>query len=199
MKRNDKPTKDQKEIYKTLVETFGGDPRVILHGDEKEKSFVNIFKSIDKPQVGVTSYGTLGLSDYPLIKDGKEFDTRVELVGACGSNFKDFENILATAAFSVINSKWFCCPGAVFPDVVSMYKASKTLRHVFFAPPSSWEGSAKLNKTIQLETMKLTWLLVVPISEKEYRLVENEGAKKLENLFEEKRIDIFNLNRPSVV
>jgi hypothetical protein len=80
-----------------------------------------------------------------------------------------------------------------------MYKASKTLRHVLFVPPSSWDGSTKLNKTIKLGEKKLTWLLVVPISEKEYRFVEKEGSDKLENLFEEKQIDIFDLNRPSVV
>ena len=199
MKPSSKPTKDHKEVFKTLSDTFGGDPCVVNHGDENEKSFIEIFSSVDVPQKGITSYGTIGLFQYPLIKDGKEFGTRVELVGACGSNFKHFDNILATAAFCVINSKWYCCPGAVFPDIVDMYKASKTLRHVLFVPPSSWDGSEKLNKTINLGEKKLTWLLAIPISEREYKFVEKEGSEKLERLFEKKHIDFFNLNRSSVV
>ena len=37
--------------------------------------------------------------------------------------------ILSTAAFCIINSKWFCYPGAIFPDIVSMYLKSSKIKH----------------------------------------------------------------------
>ncbi len=143
----------------------------------------------------LTSYSTIGLSDHLLLKDGEDYGVRVEFVGACGSRFKKFDNVIATAAFCVINSKWFAYPGAIFPDIVGMYKASKTLMHVFFASPFLWADQLK---TKQVGEKNVAWLLVVAISDQEMKLVQREGSEKLEELFVQNQIDIFDLNRASV-
>ena len=44
----------------------------------------------------------------------------------------------------------------------------------------------------------VAWLMAVPISECEYRYAEAEGPDRLEDLFEQQQIDIFDINRPPV-
>lgn len=186
---------ENKKLARTVAAAFGGKPSVTRYWDDNHQSYVDLLVSIDQPQTGVTSYSTIGLSDHLLIKDGKDFGVRVEFVGACGAGFTKFDNIIATAAFCVINSKWFCYPGAIFPNVVGMYEASTTLKHILFVPPFLWEDKLK---TMEMRGKKVAWLLVVPISDQEMEFAEKAGSDSLEKLFVEKQIDIFDLNRVSV-
>lgn len=110
-------------------------PPIFRYWDENRKSSVCILDATNRPQDGVTAYATIGLSDHPLMFKGREFDARVELVGACGSAFTGFANVLATAAFCVINSGWFCAPGIIFPDVVSMYKGIGDIKRYLLCSP----------------------------------------------------------------
>ena len=185
-----------KTIAKTIATAFGGSPRVIRFWDDAHESFVDILSCANRPQEGVTSFSTIGTSDFPLYKDCKEYPVRVELVGVCGSNFKGLDRALASAAFCIINSRWFCFPGAIFPNVLTMYECSGTMRHLFFMPPFLWES--KLH-TIDLVNKKVAWLLAVPISDEERAYCDSHGSAKLEELFKLHQIDIFNLDRPSVI
>lgn len=187
---------ENRVIAKSVATAFGGEPKVVSYWDDKKESCVDVLICKNRPQNGVTSYSTIGLSDSPLVKDGDDFSVRLELVGACENACDEFPSILSTAAFCIINSKWFCSPGSIFPDVISMYKCSATMHHLMFVPPFLWEGD--LN-TMTLDTKSVAWLLAVPISEAELQYSEAEGVDKLEELFEEKQIDIYNINRPSVV
>lgn len=171
-------------------------PPISRYWDENEKNSVYILAAADRPQRGVTSYATIGLSDHPLMFKGREFSTRVELVGACGSAFAGFANILSTAAFCVINSEWFCAPGIIFPDIVSMYKASNTLSDIYFAHPFLWDE--RLKSTV-IGDRQVAWLLAVPVSKEETAYAQSYGPERLEALFEEKNVDIYDLNRASVV
>ena len=171
-------------------------PPISRYWDESEKNSVYVLEAVDRPQRGVTSYATIGLSDHPLMFKGKEFATRVEFVGACSSSFSGFANILSTAAFCVINSGWFCAPGIIFPDVVSMYKYSNTLSDIYFAHPFLWDD--RLRSTL-IGDRQVAWLLVVPVSKEETAFAQAYGPGRLEALFEEKNIDIYDLNRASVV
>ncbi|TWT47583.1 suppressor of fused domain protein [Botrimarina hoheduenensis] len=185
-----------KAIAKAAAQAFGGRPRVARFWDDNHASSVDILTCEDRPQEGVISYSTVGLSGWPLFKGEKEYGARLEIVGACGSAFKGFDNALSTAAFCVINSKWFCCPGVIFPDVLAMYDCSPTMRHFLFVPPFLWEDH--LN-TLDLDGRKVAWLLAVPISEDERAFAEANGPEKLEELFADRQIDIFNLHRSSQV
>ncbi len=189
-------TKENKAIALAIAKVFGGKPSDQRFWDEGEKSFIDILKCMDRPQVGVTSYSTIGLSDAPLYKDGVEYPVRLEIVGACGSGFTYFDNALATAAFCIINSKWFCYPGAIFSDILSMFEISSTMRHLFFVPPFLWEEDLQ---TITVGNKTVAWLLAVPISNGERAFSEKNGPDALENLFVEKQIDMFDLDRKSVV
>ncbi|MFG6892039.1 suppressor of fused domain protein [Burkholderia pseudomallei] len=171
-------------------------PPIFRYWDENRKSSVCILEAANRPQDGVTAYATIGLSDHPLMLKGREFDARVELVGACGSAFTGFSNVLATAAFCVINSGWFCAPGIIFPNVVSMYKASVTLSDIYFAHPFLWEQEFK---STLIGDLRVAWLLAVPVSKAESAYAQSYGPEQLEARFAERDIDIYDLNRASVI
>ncbi|MDL2322286.1 suppressor of fused domain protein [Desulfosarcina sp. OttesenSCG-928-B08] len=191
-----KVTRANQKIAKLMDKVFGGNSTIQLHGDEEEKSVIDILKSADAPVEGVTSYSTIGLSDSPLYHNGVEYPVRIEIVGACASSVEKFDNALGTAAFCIINSKWFCYPGAVFNDVLSMYNLSSSMQHFFFCPPFLWEDELTV---ITIGGKKLTWLLAVPISEEELVFCEKYGPDKLSYVLEENKVDIFDIERPSVI
>jgi antitoxin YqcF len=171
-------------------------PPIARFWDESGTSNVCVLEALDRPQEGVITYATIGLSDHPLMFKGREFDTRVELVGACGAAFHRFANVLATAAFCVINSGWFCAPGIIFPDVLSMHEASDTLSDIYFAHPFLWE--AQLRSTL-IGERRVAWLLAIPVSKAESAYAQSYGPERLEARFEERNIDIFDLRRASVI
>ncbi|WP_282606547.1 suppressor of fused domain protein [Pelagibius sp. Alg239-R121] len=187
---------ENKTIAKTAAGVFGGQPKVIGFWDADDKNSVDLLICEGRPQKGVNSYSTIGLSDAPIFEDGREVGVRVEFVGACASSCEEFENILTTAAFCIINSQWFCSPGTIFPDIVSMYECSSTMQHLMFVPPFLWDEELK---SLEFDSKTVAWLMAVPISDAEYRYAVSEGPDKLEDLFEQNQIDIFNINRPSVV
>jgi hypothetical protein len=51
----------------------------------------------------------------------------VEIVGACASAETVSRNVIATAAFCVINTGWTCASGAVFPGVVLVHRPDTTV------------------------------------------------------------------------
>ncbi|WP_367987508.1 suppressor of fused domain protein [Vibrio sp. NTOU-M3] len=189
-------SESNKIIARVALAAFGGKPNVAAYWDEAEKHSVDLLTCKDQPQKGVTSYSTIGLSDNPIHNDGVEIDLRVEFVGACSNSISDFGNIVTTAAFCVINSKWPCSPGMIFPDIVDMYNCSKTLKHLMLVSPFLWEDRLQ---TLELDSKTVAWLLLIPISEAEYKYAQLEGASMLEALFEEHQIDIFDINRSSVI
>lgn len=86
--------------------------------DANDQSDVFVMTARDCPHVGVNTFATVGLSEHPLMRDGADFETtRVEFVAACGTVFSGLDAVISTAAFGVINSKWFCAPGVIFPGL----------------------------------------------------------------------------------
>ncbi len=191
------PTRANRTVAKAAAAAFGGAATVQRYWDDDHHSSIALLSCQDSPVAGVTSYATIGVSDVPLVmKDGKTLGVRAELVGACRSQDGRFGNALSTAAFCVINSGWFVAPGVVFPDVLAMYSEQTTMKHILFLPPLLWGNEPE---TLALEEKQVAWLMAVPISEAEYRYIENESVVALEGLLEKGQIDMFDLNRRSVV
>ncbi len=65
-----------------------------------------------------------------------------------------------------------------------------------FAAPLEWE---ELSSVDLGGDVVVRWLLVIPISDSELRWKLDKGWDELENLFVEKGIDYWDLNRSSVV
>jgi hypothetical protein len=190
------PSQENITIARTVGDVFGGDWNVHEYHDDSRKHQVDMLSAANQPQKGVTSFATVGLSDHPIFKDGRQLqDVRVELVGACASAFRDFPNVLASSAFEVIKERAFIAPGVIFPGLVSRYSKKSPMRNAMFVPPFLWPDLA----TLELPTKTVAWLLLVPVSDAEMKYACDEGPAKLEELFEKEEIDIFDIDRPSVV
>lgn len=187
---------ENKIIAKAAFDVFGGKPSVTKYWDDNKESSIDILSCCDRPHNGVTSYSTIGLASYSIGYTTDSIPLRVEIVGACDSSYDCFRNILASCAFNIINTKFKCHPGAVFENVVKFYIHDSLLEHILFVSPFLWGDRLK---TLNFKDKKVAWLLAVPISEKEFKYAKDKGKDALEELLEEKQIDIFNLYRKSVL
>ncbi len=188
-------TETTKTVAKKAASVIGGNPTVHTYWDDDEQSHVGLLSAADRPVTGVTAYSTAGLAEHQVYMGDKEVPFRLEFCGACGSQFDSFDRVIATAAFFVINSRWYCEPGMIFDGLISMYDASPTMEHLFFLPPFLWEDLGEL----QVGDLTVAWLLAVPISEAERSFAVRHGWDSLEDLFVERQIDIFDLERASEV
>lgn len=188
-------SKENKIIAKSALRALGGKGSVYKYWDEGNISSVDILSAVDRPFDGIKSYSTIGLSDHSIELIVDEIPLRVEFVGAGAACYEEFPNILATCAFNVINSRFSISYGEVFEDVINMYYPNIEMKHVLFVSPFLWEDL----KTLEFSNKKVTWLSAVPISNNEYLFVKEKGTDLLEELFEREQIDIFDLERESVL
>jgi len=186
------PPENAKLAYNELVRLWGNRPTVFRHGDEAELNFVNIAHLEGSPVNGVTAVATLGLSDHDLGL-GK---VRIELIGAFPSSFKEGVNVAATCAFNAIKDGVPTVPEAIHPSVLSLYRSEPALAHIMLVDPFLWNDGPS---TLDAHGSKIAWLMMVPISESERAFAVEQGGAALASRFEQAQIDIFNLDRPSVV
>lgn len=187
---------DNKIIARTMATAFGVKSTVQKYWDDNHELNVDVLTCPNPVDAKRVSYGTIGLSDHPLLLDGKEFPLRVEVAGAAFQEFDFFPNLLSTIAFHTVRSGWFCSPGAVLQGAITMYNPSLSVKHLLFTSPSLWEDNLE---TVELETKKVTWLMAVPISEEERAYLIQHGSEALEELLEENEVDVYDLRRKSVV
>ncbi|KPV58254.1 hypothetical protein QJ48_17385 [Paenibacillus sp. A3] len=186
---------ENKVIAKSALNAFGGKPSVSKYWDNNNKSSIDLLSVVNRPFDGVNSYSTIGLSDHSIKYTVDETPLRVEIVGASATGYEDFPNVIATCAFCVINSNYTIAHGETFRDIIKMYYPESDMKHVLFLSPFLWEDL----KTLDFPNKKVAWLLAVPISENEYMYAQEKGTDSLEELFEKEQIDIFDLERKSVL
>jgi hypothetical protein len=187
-------SKENKALAVYLRSKFGGTPSVSKFWDDAKRSDVDIMTVPDSPQPGVSSYATLGLSDSSIGLSSNDVRLGVELILALTNKYEDAANILASSAFAIINSKLKARPGSIFPRVIELYRPDLDMKHILLVPPFLWEL-----ETQEFAAKKVAWLLAVPISDEERNFALEKGSDALENVFEQKQIDIFDLDRRSVL
>jgi len=188
---------ENRELATMVARAFGhARPQVKRYWDDDESHHVDIAYVTDSPTPGITSHGTLGLSDYPLIDGGAEYPVRCELVGTCASAFDLFPNILATSAFNIMTRQWFVSPGRIFPDVVAMYYPSFHVRHVMFYDPFLWDEDLT---TAEFATKTVAWLMALPVTDAERDYALSSGPLALVEVFARDQMDLFDLKRSSVL
>lgn len=189
-------SEDDKSLVQSLLQAFGGQPSVREYWDDNHVNSIDILSCIDSPHVGVTSYSTLGLSKHRIGFTSDNIPLGVEFIGAVGSTYSIFSNILATCAFCIINSKYKCYPGVIFRGVVKMYEGNSDMKHIMFVSPFLWENKLQ---TLEFSNRHVTYLLAVPISDSELAFAQTKSSDELETVFEQQQIDIFNLYRTSAL
>ena len=197
MTENDEPiSPENKMIAKYAAAAFGGVPRVGEYANASETLTVGILCCRDRPCEAVTSYSTVKLSDHPMIWPAGEFPTRLELAGLCANTAEFFPNMLASAAFRIMQSHAICKPGSVIHDCARQPYSSSRLPHLYLTAPFLWEQELR---TLDCGTKKVSWLLAMLISDAEYRFLKEYGDTAFERLLESQNIDISNPQRPSVL
>lgn len=140
---------------------------------------------------------TVGLWDVDLgLQTGDDKELRVELLMAGDDREKTkdaFENIVATAAFSIMDHPELCGFGIVIRDVVTEYVRDTELAHVILLSPMLWESYAPLEE----EGRVVTWLQLIPITERERAYLEAHSLEELEQLLDTQDTDVADLHRPS--
>ena len=187
---------NKKQIFQHLHKVIGAIPKVYSFYDANETSKIDVYIGADRPDFDLTTYSTIGLSEYSIglaTKDGKQI--RVEFIATCNSRDFEFPNILANCAFNIINDGYSCRPGIVYPDIISAYYNNIEMKHIYFTTPSLWEGLHSIEKEDKL----ILWLLALPISENEFMYLRENGSDALETLLEKNNINFSDLNRKSVV
>jgi len=189
-------TPANKQIARYIASVFGGTPHVDEYANDSETLFVGILSCRDRPGEGVTSYSTIKLSDHPMMQGGEEFPVRIELAGICENRVTSFPNLLASAAFHIMQSEGVYRPGTVIPDFVRESHMSSTLPHLYLTAPFLWEETLTV---LDCGTKRVTWLLAMPISEAEYAYLQEHGDHAFEHLLEEQQVDVFDPERRSAV
>lgn len=184
----------KKIIAKKEVEIIGGNPKIFCYWDEDKIKHVDILSCVDRPYTGISSYGTIGLSDYDIGMVCNDKKLRIELLGACDKKYDYFVNMLCSTAFEIIN-RGSCDYGHVISNIPAEYFGVSEMQHIYLMNPFLWDGFDSMD----FEDKTIAWLFIVPISNEENNYLLHNGWQALEEKFAEESIDIFNLNRKSVV
>lgn len=188
-------TNDNKSVVDFYLGCLSSAKRIRTHYDEKETSSVCIFYGDNVPCEGMVTYATIGVSDAELSINGIPLSQRIEILTAGLASDVLLPNVLATVAFDVLKDGREIYPGAVFEGAYAMYFPGKSIRHALFVDPFLWPKISSLD----LPGKYVTFLQMIGVSDQEAKLLEDMGYDSLTTLFEEKDLDIFDLNRRSIV
>lgn len=188
-----------REIYNEFKTVFGGGKPIVDRYAENDDDplWVDVMRTSDCPQAGVTSYATLGMSRFDnggLVSDGKPL--RVEVLAACQSEFVHMADGLSSCALNVAKSGYQVTPGVIHPNVLNLYVSGIVLKHLLLVPPFLWESAPTVR---DFDDFTVAWLMAVPVTDSEIEYARQHGSGQLEARFEERQIDVFDINRPPVV
>lgn len=187
---------NKKIIFQNLLESIGLIPKVVAYYDKNKTSKIDIYIGVDRPDFGISTYSTIGLSEHSIALNSKNGeDIRVEFIAICNSDIIEFPNILATCAFNIINDKYSCRPGTVYPNIVNEYYNDIEMKHIYFTSPFLWDDL----KSLEIDNKFITWLMAMPISDNEFDFLKTNGSDALEDLLEKNSVDVFDINRKSIV
>ena len=146
------------------------------------------------PEVGITTSISIGLSDYAW----QPQRPRVEVILASTIDSDVCGQIVANAAFHIMDTAFFPEPGAMVRDVVGVLGAgdlSRRLPHLYFNVPRLW----LVRLPLEVGPPAITLSQSVPVSEDEYRFWRQHGPTGLDRLFHDQEIDLSDLRRQSAI
>ena len=147
-------------------------------------------EAADLPTRGLMTVATLGLSDAP--NASPSGDVRVELLLAAPSEISYAANVLATVAFDVIRGPFpGAWPGALKPTAVERNEPDAAMPDVLLIPTFCWEDLDPLPE--------VHFLQAIPIHASESAYCREKGSDALEELFQDRQIDVFDWHRASVI
>ena len=188
---------DNRSIAKHCTTFLGKDFTVTAFRNDDETKRIDIMRCQETERDFTCS--TIGLWEVDLgwnTEDDKALRVELLIAGDDREKGKDaFENILATAAFSVMDHPDVCDFGIVIRDVVKDYVHDTELEHVTLLATMVWEKYTPLEE----EGSVVTWFQAIPITENERMYLQEHSFEKFEQLLEDHDIDMADLHRPSCI
>lgn len=189
---------DMKQKYLVLQrikEVFEKPVQIATYNSDDGQAAVEIVRCIDSPFEGVCSYSTLGVYQCQNLLTADDKELNIEFVGICDNRNIWFDGLLSTCAFAMIKGKVRAHPYEVYKDIIPIYQPNIDMKHVLLIPPFSLNHDLGV---IETDNRVITWLMLNPISEKEYVYMQKNGYQKLIDAFVEADIDIYDLYRKSI-
>jgi hypothetical protein len=146
------------------------------------------------PEVGITTSISVGLSDHvwPVAER-----PRIEVLLASTVDTDVIGQIVANAAFHIMDTGFFPEPGTMVRDVVAVLGAgdlSQRLPHLYFNVPRMWLVKLPLD----VGPPAITLAQAVPVSEAEYQLWRAHGPAGLDHMFKVRDVDLSDLRRSGI-
>jgi hypothetical protein len=185
---------DNRQIARIIDGAFGGDWSVGEWANADKNIRLNVLSSPDRPEPGLTSFCTIGLSDYPIPGEAHP-PLGMEIVGV--SHRKEFADVLAAAGFYAIKHGWKLKEGTLIAGLSATYMEDFSLPHLLLINPFLWDDELANPRALSDKTVG--WLLGVSVSTAEMEFLQQHGFAALEDHFEEAQPDFFDLERPSTV
>lgn len=182
-------------VAERLSSAFGdtGPTALGRYPDVDGERVVDVAEWADRPQPGLTSFATIGMSLFDLGTTTPTGDLRVELVTAVQPQWTLMTDVLCEIAFAVGRGEATMRPGSVFTQVPHL-REHTTTPHVLFMTPLLWKLPS-----LAVDTATIAWLMVVPITDAEAKLSTEHGTEALLDEFDRLTPDIHDLRRPSAV
>ncbi|UFH50453.1 suppressor of fused domain protein [Pseudomonas sp. KNUC1026] len=134
-----KPSDFNRAVARHTRDVFGGEPAVQECTNETHPGIVAILSSPDTIEPGITSIGTIGLSEFSMIgRDGRPLETRVELCAAAPTVEEVWKNVLASCVFQIKSEKITVAPGKVLPNIFLNYARDTPMPHIYLTIPFLW-------------------------------------------------------------
>ncbi len=186
----------KKKITQKLFDIMGKEmTRVTDYRDKENTKAIDVLTFEDTLARGLKSCATIGLAETSIGLNLKGKELRTELIASSlTEDEKIFEKIMSTVAFQIID-KSACKPGDVFQNLIELYDDKLEVKHIMCCIPFLWKHCSNL----ELDEIIVTWLMLIPISPKEFEFAQEKGLDSLINLFKEKNIAIYDLNRKSAL
>ena len=190
---------DEKVAF-AIADAVGGrtPDGMVRHTNEARDKVIDLVRYNEVPFRGGITFGTLGLSAYPIggaAPMGGGPDLRVELIGATYARFANHDRLLASSAFMVMDGAMIM-PGQIFEGVVESQFPGSELKHLMFTEPYLWGDAFTF---VELDGATVVWLQPVPITARERDFAAAVGTDALIERFEEESIDAADMDRPSVI
>lgn len=188
-----------KQIEEEIASTFGAKLIKETYSTDDEKLSVDILKAEDCPCEEVNSYATLGASLYPNVQPNGN-DIRVEFValGYCEDD-EVIQEILSTCAYLVMDGEVTMCPYFVIQNILDEFLEDSEMKHILLIRPFGWRKELAFS---HIDDQVLSYLMICPISDKEFEFLRKQGVEKgpqkLMAKFQQEGIDICDLERESI-
>jgi antitoxin YqcF len=186
---------DNLKILESLTDVIG-EVKTTRPLHEHDGRRMEIVIAEDSPRTGINSYSTIGLSVIPIGYLSGSVYLGAEIVSAAAAGFVNYMDVLAACVDDILHSKFRLFPGAVYKNAFKDTYPDVCVKHLIFDTPQGWNKDLL---TLDLGTRQVAWIMAVPVTDAELRLYSGSESGELQEQFEARKIDLFDLTRPSVV